>query len=481
MRSMPSITTVILFCVANALTAQADSSTLDAVQEQAKARMNLVAIVTDDQAAWTVGCYGGTEIATPNLNRLAAGGVRFENAFVHTPVCSPSRGTYLTSLQGTQLGYTDWLNDAQSKDHGITPAHPTWPKVLADHGYTTCFVGKWHVGSRDESLPWHNGIQRFIGYLGGGWRPNKVKFIDEKGGEHHPPGFSADICTDLAMTFIDEYKDRPFVVMVHYREPHAPYTPMPEPDMETSRKADLHVPDYPKLKEPYTSQQRRGYYASIAAVDRNVGRLLEHLDKLGLAEKTIVTFTSDHGYNIGEHGIQHKGNASWITQDRFRQPRPNMFDTSLRTPLLIRWPGQSKPGTVVKDWVTNADMGATVLGMLGVEKPAKALPQSRDYSAAVRGEKLDPAEFPHELYGQYDLINFAAKHHMRMIRTDDWKLIYHFNAQGEHELYDLAADPGERTNLFGKKGTEKTVHELTALLRKKMAAIHDPRLNELPN
>jgi uncharacterized sulfatase len=199
-----------------------------------------------------------------------------------------------------------------------------------------------------------------------------------------------------------------------------------------------------------------------------------------LAERTVVTFTSDHGYNVGEHGIQHKGNGCWITEDRFRQPRPNMFDTSLRTPLIIRWPGEGRPGTVVDDWVTNADMGATVLAMLAVEKPAGALPRSRDYSAALRGGKLSADAFPRELFGQYDLINNPTKRHMRMIRTDPWKLILHLNAPGENELYDLAADPGERENLFGRPGTAERVRALTALLRKQMEAIGDPGLSDLP-
>lgn len=444
-------------------------------------KMNLIAIVTDDQAAWTLGCYGGREIPTPNLDQLAAGGARFANAFVHTPVCSPSRGTYMTGLQSTQLGFTDWLNNEQSPNQGVTASKLTWPAVLARNGYATGLIGKWHLGSSEGSLPWNNGLLQFTGNLGGGWAPNKVNFIDEKGGQYAPPGFSVEICTDLAMKFMDEHKDGPFALLVHYREPHAPYMPMPEPDVQTSKQATLRVPDYPGLRQPYTTNARRDYYAAIAAVDRNVGRLLKHLEGLGLADRTIVTFTSDHGYNVGEHGIQHKGNGNWITEDRFREPRPNMFDTSLRPPLIIRWPGAGKAGTVVEDWVTNADMGTTVLGMLQVARPENAFQQSRDYSAAVRGEKIEVAKFPRELFGQYDLVNNPTKRSMRMIRTEKWKLIYHLNAPAENELYDLAADPGERVNLFGRPEHAEAVRYLTARLRKQMAAIKDPKLSSLPN
>jgi uncharacterized sulfatase len=443
--------------------------------------LNLIAIVTDDQAAWTQGCYGGKEIPTPNFDRLAAEGVRFANAFVHTPVCSPSRGTYMTSLQSTQLGFTDWLNDGQAKERGVTPATPTWPAVLAKHGYTTGLIGKWHLGSSDQSLPWHNGLSEFTGNLGGGWAPNKVNFVDEKGGKLAPPGFSVEICTELAMKFTDAHKDRPFALLIHYREPHGPYIPMPAPDLATSREAKLATPDYPGLKQPYTDTARRNYYASIAALDRNLGRLLDHLKQTGLAERTVVTFTSDHGYNIGEHGIQHKGNGVWITQDRFKEPRPNMFDTSIRVPLLVRHPTAGKPGTVVQEWVTNADMFASVLGLLGLEKPANAPAASRDFSAAVRGEPLPAAVFSRELFGQYDLIHTTAKHHLRMLRTDRWKLILHLNSAADHELYDLTADPGERQNRYGQPGTEDTVRELVAKLRQRMTAINDPRVAELPH
>lgn len=443
-------------------------------------RLNLIAIVTDDQAAWTLGCYGGQEIPTPNLDRLAASGARFANAFVHTPVCSPSRGCYLTARLGTELGYTDWLNDEQGKRQGVTPQFPTWPAVLQQNGYVTGLVGKWHVGAREESLPWHNGLTHFTGNLGGGWATRNVHFIDERGGKHDTPGFSVEFCADLAMQYLDAHRAEPFLLMVHFREPHAAYVPMPEPDMQTAAAADLRVPDYPGLKQPHAAKARRDYYASIAAVDRNVGRILDHVEQSGLADRTVILFTSDHGYNVGEHGIQHKGNGYWITEDRFQQPRPNMFDTSLRTPLLVRHPTAGRPGIVVQEWVANSDIFASVLGLLQVAKPAGLPARSRDFSPAVRGEALPAAQFPCELFGQYDLVNNPTKRAMRMIRTDRWKLILHLNAYAQHELYDLVADPGERVNLFGQPAQAMVVRELTLRLRAQMQAIADPRLSELP-
>lgn len=440
---------------------------------------NLVAIVTDDQARWTLGCYGGIEIPTPNLDRLAREGVRFTNAFVHTPVCSPSRGAYLTGRLGTQLGFTDWLTHEQGMKQGVTAATPTWPAALARNGYTTGLVGKWHLGERKESTPWNNGLAEFTGDLGGGWPPNKVMFVTEKGATLTPVGFSVEICTDLAIKYLDDHKDQPFALLVHYREPHAPYAPMPEIDMKSAKAAKIQVPVYAGLKKIYAQEARRNYYASIAAVDRNVGRLLTHLAEIGLADNTVVTFTSDHGYNVGEHGIQHKGNGYWITEEQFHKVRPNMFDTSLRVPLIVRLPGEGERGGVADEWVTNADMFATVLGLLGIERPADAPPNSRDFSPAARGQKLPAEKFPRELFGQYDLVNSGDGRRMRMLRTDRWKLILHLNAPDQHELYDLEADPGELTNRFGRRGNEVTVDKLTDLIRKHMSIIHDPRLNEV--
>ena len=444
---------------------------------------NLIAIVTDDQALWTLGCYGGKELPTPNLDRLAAEGVRFSNAFVHTPVCSPSRAMYMTGRFGTELGFTDWLTPEQAKTRGVTTATPTWPSVLAANGYATALVGKWHLGERNESLPWNNGVMRFTGNLSGGWNTKKIEFITEKGAKVASDGFSVDLCTDLAMAFMDEHRDAPFALLVHYREPHADYTPMPELDMQAAKAANIKVPDYPGIRTDHVEKARRNYYASIAAIDRSVGRLLTHLDEAGLADNTIVVFTSDHGYNIGEHGIQHKGNAVWITEGQNQTRRPNMFDTSLRVPLLMRTPAiaqqQELRGRIVEEWVTNADMFATTLGLLGVAKPESMPKSTRDFSAALRGEKLPAEKFQHELFGQYDLINAKAERHMRMIRTERWKLVLHLNAPQQHELYDLEADPGERTNMFGRAGTEDATSDLTAQLRERMTAIRDPRVDEL--
>ena len=450
------------------------------VRLQAAPQYNLVAIVTDDQAAWTLGCYGGKEIPTPNLDKLAASGTRFANAFVHTPVCSPSRGTYMTGLQSTQLGFTDWLNEGQMKNGGLTKEMTTWPAVLRTQGVATGLIGKWHLGLSEQSLPWNQGLAEYTGFLGGGWAPNKVNFVDEKGGKHALPGFSVEVCTDLAIKFTTAHKDKPFALLVHYREPHAAYVPMPATDMESSRQANLQVPDFPGLKQPHTTNNRRDYYASIAALDRNIGRLLDHLKASGLDGKTIVTFTSDHGYNVGEHGIQHKGNGRWITEDRFQQPAPNMYDSTIRVPLIIHHPATTKPGHVAREWVTNADTAATMLGLLGITRPATLPAASRDISPAARGEALDASQFPEELFGQYDLVNFELKNNMRMIRTARWKLLLHLNDPARNELYDLTADPGERTNLIGKPGNESTIADLTKLLRARMERIKDPKLPLLP-
>ena len=145
-------------------------------------RMNIIAIVTDDQGRWALGAYGNKDVKTPHMDRIAAEGARFTNAFVATPVCSPSRATFLTGLYGTQVGVTDWItmNEAQ-RGVGLPPKTMTWVEVLRDSGYATALIGKWHLGNTPEYLPTNHGYQHFYGMLNGGAQPinPRYQFIGE--------------------------------------------------------------------------------------------------------------------------------------------------------------------------------------------------------------------------------------------------------------------------------------------------------------
>jgi choline-sulfatase len=435
---------------------------------------NLVFILADDQAKWTVGCYGYPQAKTPNLDKLAASGVRFDSAFVVTPVCSPSRTSFFTGRHGIEFGITDWISPAE-KPIGLPENAITWPRLLHDAGYKTALIGKWHLGANPHQHPTKQGFDYFYGHIGGGWSPRNPT-LEVQGESKTIEGFSVDILTDDAIRWIQENNSNPFAICVHYREPHAPYGPMPPQDEAVFANLDPEIPDAPFLDKEQVKKATRQYLAACTAIDRNVGRILEQLDKSKLTDNTIVIYTSDHGYNIGHHTIQHKGNGHWIAGGARGPKRPNMWDTSLSIPLIIRWPGaMSSPGTVLKPVVSNLDILPTVLTMCGVPAPASAKIRGKDFSGFMNGST--PTKWSDDLFGAYDLHNGGLAY-MRMVRTPEWKLVKHLRANGMDELYDLKNDPGEIRNLYNVAKSKAPKAQLETKLRQWMASMDDPLLAE---
>jgi uncharacterized sulfatase len=451
-------------CLALALVAFGMSAT-----RAAETRPNFLVIVTDDQAEWSLGCYGNTESKSPTIDRLAAQGARFANAFVATPVCSPSRATFITGLQSTQFGIADWITPEQGKAGlGLDPALPTWPKLLQASGYRTGLVGKWHLGNQPRFHPLRNGFHFFAGHLDGGWNPwQPVLEIDGK--EAKVEGFSVDHTADDAIRFLDGAKGKSFALCVHFREPHTPYLPVPVGDAALFRDLDPTIPNYRNLKVEQVKSWTREYYACVHAIDRNVARILRRLDDLKLADETVVIFTSDHGYNIGHHGIHTKGNGFWCTTDR-DGVRPNMWDTSLRIPFIIRWPGVVQPATVFDQPTTNEDLFPTLLALAGVERPKDWKGHGHDLTPLLRGKPYAKRD---ALFGQYDISNTASEK-MRMVRSKDWKLVRHYTVDNRDELFDLARDPGELNNLYANEAYQARRDELQSMLDAWMKSISDP-------
>ena len=441
-------------------------------------RLNFISIVTDDQAAWSIGAYGNRESRTPNMDRLAREGARFLNAFAGTPVCSPSRATFLTGRYGTQLGVTDWITPKQAKAGlGLPPDSVTWPKVLQQHGYRTGLIGKWHLGEQPQFHPNRLGFDYFMGAAGGSFKPKDPE-LEVNGQTTKMEGFGADILTDAALRFIETNRAGPFALLIHFREPHMPYDPVPEADSAPFMELDPTVPSSLGTNTPQVKQWTRLYYGAVHSVDRNLGRLLARLEELRLSDNTIVMFTSDHGYMIGHHGLHTKGNGYRIERARGstpRQTRPNMFEESIRIPLLVRWPGVTKPGLEIPQPVSNLDTYATVLSMLGARAPADWKQEGVDLSPLLRGKRFTPHA---EIYGQYDLQNDAVDF-MRMIRTDEWKLVRHYFSEGADELYHLRDDPSETRNLFDDPTHARTQAGLQKKLLRWQRGIDDPILRRL--
>ena len=200
--------------------------------------------------------------------------------------------------------------------------------------------------------------------------------------------------------------------------------------------------------------------------------MLAKLDDLNLAKRTIVLFTSDHGYMIGHHCLHTKGNAYWIAGGVHGPTRPNMYELSIRVPLLIRWPGVVKPGRVISEPVSNIDTFASVLGMLGIAMPKEVKQEGVDFSPLLRGQKVPERD---ALFGQYDLHNSSLAY-MRMVRTKEWKLVRHHHANGLNELYHLKEDSGETRNLYGNPKHQKVREQLQERLTTWMRSIDDPLL-----
>ena len=413
------------------------------VQADAATRPNIVFLYTDDQAQWALGAYGNREIKTPHLDRLAGRGAIFRNAFTVTPVCSPSRAALMTSRYPSELGIADWINPQTEPNLGLAPAAIIWPELLKGFGYATMLAGKWHLGTLDEFHPTRQGFDRFFGFRDGSNRPIDPK-LEVDGRLHQLKGSLPDLLVDEGLKFIEQHRDRPFLLSIHFRAPHTPYGPVPDVDSRQYRTLDPTIPDFPGLPRDRVKQLHREYYASVGSVDRNVGRLLAALDQLKLTSRTIVIFTSDHGYMIGHHGLWHKGNAAWLAQGKTGY-RPNMFDDAIRVPLLVSWSGVVTPGTTIDRVVSNLDLFPTILELAGLDVPANLEIRGRSLVPLLRGQST---QWDDTLFGQYDMHHYQPAR-MRMIRTREWKLVRHFEPGGQDELYHVATDVGEAHNLIG--------------------------------
>jgi uncharacterized sulfatase len=266
-------------------------------------------------------------------------------------------------------------------------------------------------------------------------------------------GFTVDVFTDAALDFIRAKHKEPFVVSLHYREPHAAWLPVRDEDWEPFKDLDPEIPnpDYPNLNVAEVKRRTREYLASVKSVDRNVGRVLSLLEELKIEDNTIVIFTSDHGYNLGEHGTWYKGNAHYVLTENPRQEwpeiprgrRPNLWDTSLRVPTAIRWPAKIAKGTICDRTITNLDWFPTLLKFCDVEMPDNCKIHGRDFSPLLRNE---PTDWNDDLFAEYDM-RHGATTKMRCYRTPEWKLMKDFANPRRSELYNLIVDPHEMNNL----------------------------------
>ncbi len=396
---------------------------------------NLLLVFTDDQR-WDAMSVVQREqgdrarfpwLRTPHMDRLAAEGVRFRNAFVTLPLCAPSRAVFLT-------GRYNHLNGIANNRTPFPADSVTHSTLLRAAGYTTGYIGKWHMGNQGGKRP---GFDYSASFLGQG------RYFDcaiEVNGVPTPSqGWVDDVTTDYAIRFLREHRDRPFAMMLGYKATHGPFDP---PERARDRFAGEQARPVPNLAsraiyrgpadEPATAAKggatNLGYFRCISALDDNLGRLLGALDELGLAEDTVVVFSSDNGYYLGEHGLGDKR---------------SLYEESIRIPMLARYPRAFPRGRVVDEMVLNLDLAPSWLDLAGL--PSNPGMQGRSWRPLAEAR---PVAWRSAFLAQYFRENaFPTTPTTVAVRTPTAKLIRYPGHDEWTELFNLADDPYETRNL----------------------------------
>jgi arylsulfatase A-like enzyme len=451
---------------------------------------NIIFIMTDDQQQNAMSAYGNTILKTPNLDRIGAEGIRFTEMFVTNSLCAPSRASFLTGLYSHTHGVTTNGPSGSifSNQPGLKDEQETFVHLLRRAGYHTALVGKWHL----RSLP--TGFDQWIILPGGGGPYTDPEMITN-GMRMKFRGHADDVVGDQALTFLQQRpKDRPFCLLYNFKAPHRNWLPaarfekvfdnieIPIPRSfndsfdgrpQSLRKTEMAVADMPDFRNrgvagtlPTDERKRqnfqqlaKNYYRTLLGVDENVGRVLDFLDKNNLSNDTLVIYSSDNGFFLGEHGLFDKR---------------LMYEPSIRVPLLARLPARVKSGQVnSRHMVLNIDVAPTLLEMAGV--PVPIWMQGRSFLPLLEGKDIAWRDaFLYEFY-EYPAEHCAPKN--RGIRTGKWKLIHFWEQPEEWELYDLRNDPDEMKNLFGQRDQEARVHELRSrmdVLRRETGDIDPP-------
>jgi len=474
-------------------------------------RPNVIFILSDDHAYQAISAYGSKLAQTPNIDRIAKEGAVFSRAMVTNSICGPSRATLLTGKYSHKNGYS--LNEGK-----FDTRQAVFPSLLQEHGYQTAWIGKWHL----SSLPAGFDYFRILNGQGQYYNPDFIGPHDTA----HINGYVTNIITLLVEAWLDgRDTTKPFCLVIGEKATHREWLPdipdlgsydskdFPLPadfhdsyagraaaadqDMTIERtmrlKEDLKVhADYEKsgIYNRFTPEQGKAFYdyyenrvsrefderrdtgealvrwkyqrylkdylATARSLDRNIGVLLDYLDKKGLASNTVVVYTSDQGFYLGEHG--------WFDK-RF------MYEESLRTPFIMRYPGVIKPGTTVSDIMLNIDWAPTLLDIAGVRPPADM--QGVSFLPLLRP---DGARHDWRTAMYYHYYEFPQPHHVYPhfgIRTEQYKLIRFYGPSDSWELYDLARDPQELNNRYNDPAYRKVIADLRLQLRQLIGQYDD--------
>jgi N-acetylglucosamine-6-sulfatase len=432
-------------------------------QEPARPR-NIVLILSDDHRFDFMGFHERAPafLETPGFDRMAAEGAHLANAFVNTSLCSPSRASILTGLYPHEHGVVD--NQSQLRQD-LT----LFPEILQDAGYTTAFVGKWHMGEHtDEPQP---GFDRWVSFAGQGVYFDQELNVD--GERREVEGYITDVLTDQALGWLDEVRsgEKPFMLYLSHKAVHSEFEPAPRHE---GRFADLAIP-YPAtmadMEENYEGKPRwvreqrsswhgvdylfhgamtfdelyRGYSETLLGVDESVSRLLAYLEQNGLAESTLVLYMSDNGFLLGEHGLIDKRHA---------------YEESMRIPMLVWAPGLVEPGTRIEEMVLNVDVAPTLLDLAGGRiaeqmNGASMLPLLRGETVPWRDEML---------FVYYWEFPFPHTPTVLALRDERYKYVFYHGVWDTNELFDLSEDPYETENLIDDPAAAERVSAMRGRL-----------------
>lgn len=444
---------------------------------------NILFIVADNQPASILGAYGNPDVKTPNIDRLANEGVRFTHAFAVHGMCSPTRATLLTGLLPSQHGVQDWLDDEEMEnwpiDWNAIREYRTLPYTLKNRGYQTSLIGKWHLGQPSPPDEWFDYWVTFnLGHTIDFWNNE----IIEKSRKYKLEGqHSVDFFTDKAVEYLENHDhQKPFFLMVTYNGPYmnpptnlgaarnrhyAEYKDKEFPSFPRNRihetiLDEIPVPDpeewYLNLARMHNDPETMANVASQnTMVDDGVGRLLKALEENGLAENTLVIYTSDQGNFFGQHGL-------WGHTD-YSFPA-SLYETAMNIPLIARYPGVIEKGQVNDLFIGQYDLMPTILDMAGLDVEIANSP-GRSFAEHLKGNEL--ASWRDAVYMDQEAT--------RVIRTSQFSYWKRLKGTGEHELYDMQQDPEQENNLYGNPDFVETISTLDRRLTQFFDAHSDAR------
>ena len=444
-----------------AFTAGCSSEQLKPGKSKTGKRRNVIFILSDDHRYDFMGFLNKPKfLETPNMDKMALGGAYLPKAFVTTALCSPSRASVLTGQYSHKHGVID--NNSR-----VPEGTKYFPQYLQKAGYETAFIGKWHMG-RESSDP-RPGFDKWVSFRGQGDYYDPLLNIDGK--ERKVKGYVSDLLTDYALEWLKQKRDKPFFLYLSHKAVHGMF----QPAKRHLGRYDNVPLEYPasmadteenyKGKPRWVKEQRnswhgvdymyhgqmdydvfyRRYCEALLGVDDSIGRVLDYLEKAGLAESTLVFYMGDNGFSFGEHGLIDKR---------------HMYEESMRVPLLAYCPGLIKPGTRIKQMVQNIDIAPTILEAAGLKAPDYMDGQSFLPLLAGKEIKWRDAVF-YEYYWEW---NYPQTPTVHGVRTDRYKYMHYHGVWDIDELYDLQNDPEEMYNLIDSEEHQEVVKKLNNMV-----------------